>query len=153
MLWAIGPPAVLIHQAVGYEPMTTNSRAGRVRVALATAACLLFAGFSRADDSDLTGKWSDDGGNYAIRQVGDQVWWVSRCKDDGGKTWTSVFHGKLTGRQLTGHFADVPEGDNRFRGSLTAKLIVREGVVVEIKGEQFFSPSNDRKPWSIRPVQ
>jgi hypothetical protein len=74
---------------------------------------------------------------------------VSRSKD-GGKGWTNVFHGKLTGRQLTGHFADVPDGYNRNQGGITARLIVSDGAVVEIKGEVVFSPSNERLPFSIK---
>jgi hypothetical protein len=105
---------------------------------------------ARADDIDLTGKWVDNDGNTcSVRQVGDAVWWVSRSKD-GGKSWTNVFHGKITARQLTGHFADVPDGDNRNQGSITARLIVKDGAAVELKGEVVFSPSNERLPFFLK---
>jgi hypothetical protein len=130
--------------------MMTMCGAGSARAALiATATLLLFAGTSRAGDIDLTGKWRNDDASYAVRQVGDQVWWVCRSKD-GGKTFTAVFHGKLTGKQLVGHFADVPAGNNRFQGSITGRLIIRDGAVVEIRGEALFSPSNERSAWFIR---
>jgi hypothetical protein len=124
--------------------MTTCWQRGGPTVA--AAVLVLFAGTGRADDRDLTGNWHNDDATFSVRQVGDQVWWVGRSKDGGGKAWTHVFHGKITGRQLTGHFADVPEGDNRNQGSMTARLVVRDGAVVELKGDVVFSPSNERAP-------
>jgi hypothetical protein len=116
----------------------------------AAGILLLVVGTGWADDGDLTGRWHfNDDATCFVRQIGDQLWWVAKSKD-GGRSWTQVFHGKITGRQLTGHFADVPEGANRYQGSVTARLIVRDGAVVEIKGEMVFSPSNDRAPLSIK---
>jgi hypothetical protein len=130
--------------------MTTNGcpRGGWAAV-VAVAAVLLFAGTGRA--VDLTGKWSNGDATVSVRQVGDQVWWVAKSKADGGKAWTHVFHGKLVGKKLTGHFADVPDGDNRYQGSMNLRLIIRDGVVEEVKGKTTYSPSNETADWSMKP--
>jgi hypothetical protein len=126
--------------------MTTNG--GRLAL-VAAVTMLLFAGTSRADD--LTGKWTNDDSTFSVRQVGDQVWWLCKSKDDGGKKYTAVFHGKLKGRELTGHFADLPDGENRNQGSFTGRLIFKNKAVVEIKGKVTFSPSNETLSFTMKP--
>jgi len=128
---------------------TTGQWRGEWRALAAVAALFLLGGACRADDTDLTGKWSGDNGTFWVRQVGDEVWWVA-TSTDGGKTFNAAFHGKLSGKQLTGHFADVPPGENRAQGSIKARLIVNDGAVVAIKGTLTFSPSNEQwADWSI----
>ena len=94
---------------------------------------------------DLTGNWvnADSGDTVSIRQIGDEVWWVARSKGDG-KDWTDMFHGKLEGKKLTGHFADIPEGKNRNQGSYLGRVVVRDdGNVLEFDGEFTYSPDNN----------
>lgn len=104
---------------------------------------------SGGTDDDLNGAWyGPDGVTHSVRQVGMDVWWVARS-GDGGRTFTSVFHGKLVDDALTGEFADVPEGRNLLNGSLKAKLVVKEGKVASIEGELRFSGDDTPKAWSI----
>jgi choice-of-anchor C domain-containing protein len=120
---------------------------------LALAALFLVGEACRADDIDLTGKWSGENGTYWIRQVENEFWWVAKSPD-GGKTFTAAFHGKLSGKQLAGHFADVPPGENRAQGSIKARLIVKDRAVVAIKGTLTFFPSNEQwVDWSIEPAK
>jgi hypothetical protein len=99
--------------------------------------------------TDLTGTWQGpDGISLSVRQVSQEVWWVARS-GDGGRTFTSVFHGKLNGDQLTGEFADVPEGLNRYHGSLDAKLMFRNEKATAIEGEILVPGRKTPLPWSI----
>ena len=124
----------------------TFGQRGVCRAALIAAAMLvLSAGASLAADFDLTGNWVhvDTGDTASIRQVGDDVWWVARSAD-GGKSWTHVFHGKLDGHKLTGHFADLPEGKSRNQGSYRGKVFLKDnGNVLEVDVELRFSPDNN----------
>jgi len=66
--------------------------------------------WARAGRELLSGVWScDDGGKYAIRQVGTEVWWYGQSSD-GGRSWANVFYGRFDGRRLTGTWADLPLG-------------------------------------------
>jgi hypothetical protein len=106
-----------------------------------------------AEDLDLTGTWRwHDGGTASVRQVGNEVWWILKSPDDG-KSWTTVFHGKLNGMRLTGQYADVPEGKNRLQGNLTAKLILNDGKIVRMEGEAIRSPSNERVEFSLSRIK
>ncbi|HVS35709.1 MAG TPA: hypothetical protein VMS17_09005 [Gemmataceae bacterium] len=122
----------------------TFRQSGVCRAVLIAAATLVVsAGASRADD--MTGNWVDvdTGDTVSIRQIGDDVWWVARSAD-GGKAWTDMFHGKLEGKKLTGHFADIPEGKNRNQGSYVGRVVVRDdGNVLELDGEFTYSPDNN----------
>jgi hypothetical protein len=82
---------------------------------------------------NLTGKWACDfEGTYYIRQVGKTVWWLGKSKNDG-QDWSNVFRGEIKGRQITGEWADVPQGGATGTGTLTLELIIRDGAVVEIR--------------------
>ncbi|HVS35708.1 MAG TPA: hypothetical protein VMS17_09000, partial [Gemmataceae bacterium] len=92
------------------------------------------------------GNWLnvDNGETASIRQVGDEVWWIAKSAD-GGKDWTNVFHGKLEGKKLTGHFADVPVGQNRNQGSYLGRVVIKaDGNVLELDEDITFSPSNEK---------
>ena len=54
---------------------------------------------------DLTGVWSgDDGGNYEIRQIGNEVWWFGA----GPEAWANVAYGTFDAiGQLNMKWADV----------------------------------------------
>ena len=73
--------------------------------------------------AQLTGRWScNDGGTYFIRQIGAEVWWYGASRD-GGATWTNVFHGHLSGNQVRGRWADVPQGRIRNYGEMAFEII------------------------------
>jgi hypothetical protein len=128
---------------------TSGQWRGACRALLAVAALFLGSGACQAGDIDLTGKWQGDTATYWLRQVGNEVWWICKSKD-GGKSFTVAFHGKLSGTQLTGNFADVPPGKNRAQGSIKAQLLFKGRAVVAIKGTLTFSPSNEKwENWSI----
>src|SRR5258708_354148 len=66
----------------------------------------------------LTGVWRcDDGGTYWVRQTGDEVFWYGRSGDQGA-SWTNVFHGSINGDNMSGKWADVPNGAERQAGEL-----------------------------------
>ena len=71
---------------------------------------------------DLTGTWAgDDDGVYYLRQLGDEVWWLGMSGIGGllvarGTEWTNVYHGKLSGDEVTGTYADVPGGKIQDKG-------------------------------------
>jgi len=110
---------------------------------------IVSVGTGWAQDVGLTGTWyGPDGMTLSVRQVGQDVWWVARSKD-GGKGFTSVFYGKLTGNHLLGHFADLPEGKNQSHGSLKAKLVLKDRKAVMIEGELLFANDDTPRPWSI----
>jgi hypothetical protein len=106
--------------------------------------CVLFmlAGSSRAADIDLTGTWYDKESVTYIRQVGTDVWWMCRTLKDGGKDYTNVFKGKLTGTKATGEWADVPAGKNKNHGTITFNVVVKDGkpmaieVDIKLSGEK-----------------
>jgi hypothetical protein len=58
----------------------------------AALVCLATPGHAQcAAPKNLNGLWkANDGGNYWIRQVGNNVWWVE-MSGDGGQTFTNVF--------------------------------------------------------------
>jgi len=71
----------------------------------------------------LTGKWfCNDGGSYFIRQVGNEIWWHG-ISGDGGATWSNVFHGRLNGDQISGRWADVPQGRVQNAGEMTIQIL------------------------------
>lgn len=77
---------------------------------------------SCAAPQTLNGVWqSNDGGTYAIRQIGSQVWWTGKSRDDG-RSWTTVFRGIRTGNTVTGTWADLPFGKRSSAGTLTLRL-------------------------------
>jgi hypothetical protein len=108
---------------------------GKIVTTLAALFLLVGAGHSaRADEEvNLTGTWSaDDGGTVYIRQVGTTVWWVGHSPD-GWKAATNVFRGTIGEKELTGEWVDTPAGKNEGKGTLTWKLVRRDGKVVELE--------------------
>lgn len=72
---------------------------------------------------NLTGTWHcDDGGNYFIRQVGNELWWYGQS-GDGGKTWSNVFHGQIQKNRAVGKWADVPHGQTQNFGEMTIEIL------------------------------
>jgi len=91
--------------------------------------CLVFCSGSIAcGPTTLTGSWlANDNGMYYVRQIGNDVWWVGFSSESQygasdihrGLTFTSVFHGTLSGNTITGNFVDVPKGQMLGYGPLT----------------------------------
>ena len=83
---------------------------------------------SSAATVDLSGAWRcNDNGNYYIKQVGNDVWWLGR-----GADFANVYRGKMTVRGalgssvfVIGEWADVPAPGTltRANGQLDLKVI------------------------------
>ena len=100
--------------------------------------------FAIAQANGLTGAWSNnDGGIYYIRQVGNYVWWYGES-GDGGKRWSNVFRGTISGNKIIGHWADVPKGSILGSGEMT--LSISNGRLHKISGGENFGGS----VWSRR---
>jgi len=79
---------------------------------------------------NLTGRWNcDDGGTYFLRHMGNVLWWYGRSPD-GGATWSNVFHGRVEGNQITGNWADVPQGNNLNHGDMTLQVVSSKNLRV-----------------------
>ncbi|BDA76349.1 hypothetical protein CAL7716_105150 (plasmid) [Calothrix sp. PCC 7716] len=95
--------------------------------------------FMVAQASGVTGAWNcNDGGVYFIRQVGNQIWWYGESSD-GGKRWSNVFQGTITGNKIIGRWADVPKGGIRGYGEMT--LGISHGRLQKISGGENFGGS------------
>jgi hypothetical protein len=88
---------------------------------LSSIFLLLIAGTANAQ-INLTGRWTcDDGGKYFLHQVGNTVWWLGESGDNGA-SWTNVFNGQVQGMQITGNWADVPQGRIMGSGNMTLQI-------------------------------
>jgi hypothetical protein len=81
---------------------------------------------------DLTGVWlSNDGGVYAIRQLGDAIWWAGLSAESRGGVddfqlglaFSNVLHGRLAGDRITADWADVPRGTILQNGTLSIDVL------------------------------
>ncbi|MBV9126430.1 MAG: hypothetical protein JO112_24035 [Planctomycetes bacterium] len=94
--------------------------------------------FARAEDKiDLTGTWytpDDPGCIISMRQIGSEVWWVSKSPKDNGKSFTAPGHGTILGKRLVGTFADVPAGQYRHYGTFNLDLVIEDGKVMRLSG-------------------
>ena len=71
---------------------------------------------------DLTGVWrGNDGGTYYIRQIGGQVFWLGES-GDGGRSWTNIAIGSLSGDVLRLDWGDVTKGATRNHGRLVLRV-------------------------------
>ncbi len=87
-------------------------------------ACLLFLP-AVCTGANMTGRWTcDDGGIYYMRQTGKLLYWYAENNNDVVPAWTTVFHGRIYGKQIHGKWADVPKG--RHTGSGDLKLMVED---------------------------
>ena len=69
----------------------------------------------------LDGRWTaNDRGNYDVRIVGNNVFWLGQSAD-GGRSWTQVFHGTRQGNNVTGMWADV-RGASHNSGQMTLRV-------------------------------
>ena len=99
-------------------------------------------------DSGLTGVWQGRPGTFWVRQIADEVWWLSTSADEG-QTHTHVFYGKLADNELTGRLADVPAGKSRRQSSFTGKLIRKDGEVSAIECVETYFPSGGQASYTL----
>jgi hypothetical protein len=70
----------------------------------------------------LTGVWlCDDGGQYLIRHIGDDVWWYGLSKKKG---WSNIYHGTIyhPTNSIDGKWLDVPYLSYGNNGELTIEI-------------------------------
>src|SRR5436190_12774748 len=73
-------------------------------------ACLTTIATQGQQTVNLTGRWSgNDGGTYYLRQLGNELWWSGQS-GDSGQTFSNVYQGTIRGDQISGRWADVPQG-------------------------------------------
>jgi len=81
----------------------------------------------------LDGRWvANDNGNYDVRVVGNDIFWLGQSRD-GGASFTQVFHGTRQGETITGKWADVRgashnSGEMTLRATSTASMDFVSGV-------------------------
>lgn len=75
---------------------------------------------------NISGKWSgNDGGDYYIRQIGNDIWWVGTNifhGIDATGTFSNVFHGDRNGLDITGKWQDVPLGHTKGSGDISLSI-------------------------------
>src|SRR5437660_12425854 len=83
-------------------------------------------------DGTVNGVWrADDGSLYYIRQIGNQIWWAGMSVESTvgyldffkGLNFTNLFQGSISGRRITGTWADVPRGRNLGNGTLVLDVL------------------------------
>ena len=87
--------------------------------------------------SDITGKWNgNDGGNYYLRQIGNEIWWFGSniFKANGEfNTFSNVFSGIKKGLTVDGDWQDVPLGDTNSKGKIS--------LIIDPNGEKMTKKS------------
>jgi len=95
---------------------------------------------------NLDGVFSGGGGNYYIRQLGNEVLWYGE-EVAVSPTWSNVAHGIIKGNIITVKWADVPKGSIMQSGSLVIQINSNdELVLLEQTGEFFATDSWIRLP-------
>ena len=95
---------------------------------------------------NLDGVFSGGGGNYYIRQLGNEVLWYGE-EIAVSPTWSNVAHGIIKGKIITVKWADVPKGAIMQSGKLVIRIDSNdELVLLEQEGEFFATDSWTRIP-------
>jgi hypothetical protein len=92
---------------------------------LCMVTMIFILGISAADvqAQNLTGRWTcNDGGKYYLHQRGNVLWWLGESGDNGA-TWTNVFQGQIAGAQISGKWADVPQGRIMSSGVMVLQVV------------------------------
>ena len=95
--------------------------------AAASSTCVPAAIPFDAEDIQLTGRWSVDGGGmYYVRQIDDTVWWsgmsdAAQFSRPIGLDWSNVGKGTLKGDVLDLEYADVPRGSIFGSGTMSLR--------------------------------
>jgi hypothetical protein len=105
--------------------------------------------------SDITGIWfADEGGIYFIRQLGSRIWWSGQGGEPGRGllNFSNVFAGERNGDQISGAWADVPQGQTSNGGTLQVKVTERYGgpILQKVNQTGNFS-ANVWQPQAIAP--
>ena len=90
---------------------------------------------------DLNGTWfSNDGGTYYIRQMGNEVWWYGEAAAVS-PLWSNTAHGTFDGIvALILNWADVPKGVTAGNGMLIIEVLSENDMLL-IYGTGGFSGS------------
>jgi len=100
-----------------------------MRHPFAAITTLLFTGLAAvlsAQSTDLTGYWRDDaGGNYQIRQVGNNIYWIN----DGRPNYINVLFGTMEGSTVRGSWSDLPDSRSQGNGTLVLRVESRDRIV------------------------
>ena len=95
---------------------------------------------------NLDGVFSGAGGNYYIRQLGNDVLWYGE-ENAVSPSWSNVAHGIINGNIITVKWADVPKGSIMQSGSLVIRIDSNDALVLlEQTGEYFGTDSWTRIP-------
>jgi len=95
---------------------------------------------------NLDGVFSGGGGNYYIRQLGNDVLWYGE-ENAVSPSWSNVAHGIINGNIITVKWADVPKGSIMQSGSLVIRIDSNDALVLlEQTGEYFATDSWTRIP-------
>ena len=71
--------------------------------------------FGQQNGLNLTGFWQDNaGGKFAIRQVGNQIFWL----DDSRPKYVNSLFGTISGNTIHAQWADLPGGTMQHSGTL-----------------------------------
>jgi hypothetical protein len=93
----------------------------------------------------LDGLWlGNDHGNYYLRQVGNEVWWVGLDGDTDGAGWTHTFRGLRSGNTINGRWVDVR--GNIGVGQLTLRVQGYRMVSTYSSNHNFGGSSWDKQP-------
>jgi hypothetical protein len=104
---------------------------------------------------DLTGIWTaNDGGIYAVRQIGDLVWWVGLSDPfefHRGTRFTNVFCGQLEmspggGMTINGSWIDLPRGSAAQAGTLLLQVADPSSFTGPVR------PKLLQEPFEMEPV-
>jgi hypothetical protein len=131
--------ATSVYAQTSTQPISTENAMGKAR-STTIATKQIKPPFAIAQANGLTGNWSsNDGGTYYLRQIGNNIWWYGES-GDGGKRWSNVFRGTISGNKIIGHWADVPKGSILGSGEMT--LSISNGRLHKISGGENFGGSS-----------
>jgi len=87
---------------------------------------------------NLDGVFSGGGGNYYIRQLGNEVLWYGE-EVAVSPTWSNVAHGIIKGNIISVKWADVPKGSIMQSGSLVIQINSNDEMVLLEQTGEFFA--------------
>ena len=82
--------------------------------------------FGQQNGLNLTGFWQDNaGGKFAIRQVGNQIFWL----DDSRPKYVNSLFGTISGNTIHAQWADLPGGTMQHSGTLDLRVESNDRMV------------------------
>jgi hypothetical protein len=98
---------------------------------------------------NLTGIWQDNHGtSYAFRQVGNDIFW----RMDGRPHALNIFYGVISGKRITGEWADLPGGQKTGYGTMTMELVTDDLLKKVAQNGQYSASEWRRIPVFIQPI-